>query len=93
MKWTQRHSENAVRAKARKRLARLHAPVNVGPKRYVPHPRAKARFTIQITDHKHRDSLTMKLYALPWPDRWIVFNSERSTTQLVRSVALILGGG
>jgi hypothetical protein len=91
MKWTKRHSQNAVAARARKRMEPLEI---VEARRRVPIPRkSRARFTLQIRDHKVGDSLTLNLHPAPWPNRWLCEHGEFSSAKLGRAVALILQGG
>lgn len=92
MKWTKRHSQNAVAAKARRRMNPMGEPQ---ARRYrVPMPRrARARFTLQIRDHLHGDSLTLNLHPAPWPHRWICEQGQFSTAHLAKTIRLILEGG
>jgi len=91
MKWTKRHSQNAVAARARKRLTPLEADE---PARRVPVPRRKrARFTIQIRDHAVGDSLTLNLHPSPWPNLWLCEHGQFSSAHLAKTLSLILGGG
>ena len=67
---TKQHSLNCVAAKARRRLA---APVSDQTKQIrfkVRRHRAKAKWLIQVRDLEHGDSLTIRLYPLPWPARF-----------------------
>ncbi len=92
MTWTKLHSQNAVAARARKRIM----PTTVSEERpsrcRVPR-RSRARFTIQIRDHAIGDSLTLNLHASPWPNRWICEHGQFSTAHLGRAIAHILQGG
>ena len=91
MKWTKRHSQNAVAAKARKRMASLEWNE---PRSKVRLPRrSRARFTVQIRDHLVGDSLTLNLHPSPWPNRWMCEQGEFSTAHLAKTFGLILKGG
>ena len=92
MKWTKRHAQNAVAAKARRRLAVLEPAPERHNHRCTPRQRL-ARFTIQIRDHAVGDSLTMNLRAAPWPNQWLCEQGQFSTAHLARAIALILKGG
>jgi hypothetical protein len=91
MKWTKRHSQNAIAAKARKRMAPTLADEPTVRCR-VPR-RSRARFTIQIRDHAVGDSLTLNLHPAPWPNRWVCEAGQFSSAHLGRVVTLILQGG
>lgn len=91
MKWTKAHSKNAVAAKARQRTSEVEW---TEPRRRVQVPRkSRARFTVQIRDHKIGDSLTLNLHESPWPNTWLCEHGQFSSTKLGRAVTLILGGG
>lgn len=91
MKWTKRHSQNAVAAKARKRM---NPDILVESYRRVRIPRrSRARFTIQIRDHKVGDSLTLNLHQSPWLNRWICEHGDFSSAHIGRSISLILQSG
>jgi hypothetical protein len=89
MKWTQRHSQNAVAAKARKRM---QEPTFESERRLrMPRIRTKAKWRIQIRDEEHGDSLTLTLYRLPWPARYVDGdNQEHSARSLGRGIATLL---
>ena len=87
MRWTKRHSQNAVAAKARKRVERATAQIEAGPSRKVAMPRSKARFQLTIRDWKIGDSITLSLTPLPWRGRFV--DSDRNklnTAQICRMV-------
>lgn len=63
--------------------ARLSEPV------FKPRPR-RARFTIQIRDHQHGDSLTLNLHPSPWQNRYLCAQGEFSAAHLGRVVTLLL---
>jgi hypothetical protein len=92
MKWTKRHSQNAVAARVRKRLDEP-LPERWSAGRLRLPRRSRARFTLQIRDHAVGDSLTLNLHPAPWPNRWLCEQGEFSTARLARAVALILQGG
>jgi hypothetical protein len=69
MSWTKQHSQNAVAAKARRRMS--PPPSAPEPRRYVPRPRPKAKWRLQLRDLEHGHSLTVHLYRTPWPGRWV----------------------
>lgn len=84
MNWTQQHSQNAVAARARKRLT--VEPWTEPPGR-APVPRKRrAAITIQIRDHKAGDSLTLTLHRTPWRDHWHCDQGEYSTAQIAATV-------
>jgi ribosomal protein L18 len=68
MRWTKRHSQNAVAAKARKRMAQPEIRREVQARIRVR--RSRAKWMIQIRDLEHGDTLTIRLYRLPWPARY-----------------------
>lgn len=93
MKWTKRHSQNAVAAKARKRMAAGEALFAETAQRVPGQRRTRARFTIQIRDNKNGDSLTLNLHESPWDNVWVSAHGVFSSAKLGRAVALILQGG
>ena len=68
---TPRHSANSVAAKERKRIERALAPLPDEPKRYIHHPRTKAKWRFQLRDLENGDSFTLRLYRSPWSGRWV----------------------
>ena len=58
-----------MKAKARKRMAEPDWKLEVRRKDLVR--RAKAKWRLQIRDLEHGDSLTLLLYQLPWPARFV----------------------
>jgi hypothetical protein len=68
---TPKHSANSVAAKFRKRHERATEPIPDEPKRYIPHPRVKAKWQFQLRDLEHGDSFTLRLFRSPWPGRWV----------------------
>lgn len=91
MNWTKEHSKNAVAAKSRLRLSppdwtqvkRTRNKINVR--------RSKAKWRIQIRDLEHGDSLTLLLYRLPWPARYVdAQGKEFSAAKLARMLVLLL---
>lgn len=88
MKWTQQHARNAVNAKARKRMADTDWKSEVRRRDLLR--RAKAKWRLQIRDLEHGDSLTLLLYRLPWPSRFLGSDrKEYSASKLGRAVALL----
>ena len=75
MKWTKKHSLNAVAAKARKRMA--------GPdfgnesRRKIRMPRGRVRFTLTLEDHLIGDKMRLGLFALPWRGRFISTDGQQ----------------
>jgi hypothetical protein len=60
----------------------------------IPHPRTKAKWRIQIRDEERGDSLTLTLYRLPWPARYVDSeNQEHSARSLGRGIAALLVHG
>lgn len=94
MNWTKQHSQNAVAAKARRRM-NPPGEIEEQARHYkVPVPRRRrARFTLQIRDHLHGDSLTLNLHPSPWPNLWRCEQGQFSTAHLAKTVRLILSGG
>ena len=94
MKWTKSHSKNAVQAKARKRMEPLTDDQIAEIRRSARHVRSfrsKSKWRIQITDCEHRDSLTLNLYRLPWPGRYIdADHRELSASKVSKVVHLFL---
>jgi hypothetical protein len=91
MKWTKRHSENAVAAKARRHMADPEATPPPEPRRYVPRPRGRAKWRLQLRDLEHGDSLTLTLHRLPWPARYVdTAGRAYSAADLGRMVARLL---
>lgn len=89
MKWTQEHSQNAVAAKARRRLAVPDIKVERGGK--VFKPRVRAKWRVQIRDLERGDSLTLRLYRLPWPARYVGCDGrDYSAAAVGKAVAVIL---
>ncbi len=89
MKWTKQHSRNAVAAKARNRMAEPDWKLEVRKKLLIR--RAKAKWRIQIRDLEHGDSVTLLLYQLPWPARFVGSDGkERSASGLGRSLTTLL---
>lgn len=85
MRWTKRHSQNAVAAKARKRMDRATAPTETGPRRKVAMPRSNARFQLTIRDWQIGDSITLSLTPLPWRGRFVDSeHNELNTAQICR---------
>ena len=68
---TKQHAQNSVAAKERKRIERSTAPLPDEPKRYIPHPRSKAKWRLQLRDEENGDSFTLRFYRSPWPGRWV----------------------
>lgn len=92
MRWTKRHSQNAVAAKARRRMALIEWREETAGRAPVPRKR-RARFTIQIRDHAVGDSLTLNLHPSPWPHLWFCDQGEYSTAHLAKAIGLIIRGG
>lgn len=90
MKWTQRHSSNAVAAKARKRVERAQADPVIEPYRDPLPKRTKAVVTIQVRCHSHGDSLTLNLHRSPWANLWFCEQGRFSSAHLGRAIAEIL---
>jgi len=89
MKWTKRHSRLAVAARARKRMSELDFKEEVQHRERCS--RAKAKWRLQIRDLEHGDSLTLLLYQLPWPARFVGSDhAEYSAAKLGRIVATLL---
>ncbi len=89
MHWTKKHSRNAVAAKARTRMAEPDWKLEVRKKDLFL--RAKAKWRIQIRDLERGDSLTLLLYRLPWPARFIGSDGrEHSASSLGRFLSTLL---
>jgi hypothetical protein len=88
MKWTVKHSRNAVAAKARKRMTEPDFKAEVQHRERCR--RAKAKWRLQIRDLEHGDSLTLLLYRLPWPARFAGSDgAEYSAAKLGRFLAAL----
>ena len=91
MVWTQKHSENAVAAKARLRIEHAQAEPKIELHRKVRSSRVRARFRLQFRDELIGDSLTLSLYELPWKGRFVGANrQELSAAQICRALKAIL---
>ena len=89
MRWTQKHSRNAVAARARRRMT--PPDFSAEARRKIRLPRARARFQLQIRDLKIGDSLTLSLAPLPWRGRFATINHQLlSTHQLTSALAHLL---
>ena len=89
MKWTQELSKKAVAAKARRR--RMEPDWSKERSAKIRVRRSKAKWRLQLRDLEHGDSLTLRLYKLPWPARYVGCDGqEYSAAQIGRIVARIL---
>jgi hypothetical protein len=89
MRWTKEHSRNAVLAKARKRMAEPDWKGEVRRKDLLR--RAKAKWRLQIRDLERGDSLTLLLYRLPWPARFVGSDGKQhSAAEVGRFVSTLL---
>lgn len=89
MHWTKAHSRNAVAAKARRRIVEPDWRREVRKKDLFR--RSKAKWRLQIRDLEHGDSVTLLLYQLPWPSRFIGSDGkEHSAAGLGRFVSTLL---
>jgi hypothetical protein len=89
MKWNQRRSRLAVNAKARKRMIEPDFKDEVQHRERCR--RAKAKWRLQIRDLEHGDSLTILLYRMPWPARFIGSDgAEYSAAKLGRFMSMLL---
>jgi hypothetical protein len=93
MTYTKAHSQNAVAAKARRRIARAtaeDAPARA-PRQRIPVPRqARAAITIQLRDHEVGDSLTLTLHRSPFANHWFVGKASYSTATIINGVKHLL---
>ena len=93
MNWTKAHSQNAVVAKARKRIERATNPPPE-TRRRLPHPRGRAKWRIQIRDLEHGDSITLTLHRLPWPARYVDMEGQQfSAAKLGKAIRVLLTQG
>lgn len=91
MRWTKAHSQNAVTAKERLRIARALAPLKEERSNRVRVPTARVRFTLTIEDAKIGDKLRLSLYELPWRGRFASTDGkELSSAAISRAVQTIL---
>lgn len=94
MNWSKRHSENAVAAKARKRMERAAAVQDAEEKEphgiFIPKSRKRASVTIQIRENATGESLTFNLKRAPWPNRWACAHGEFSSARIGRIVTELL---
>lgn len=89
MKWTREHSRRSVAAKARKRMTEPDFKDEVQHRERCR--RAKAKWRLQIRDLEHGDSLTLLLYQLPWPARFVGSDgAEYLASKIGRSLATML---
>ncbi len=89
MIWTKRHSQNALAAKARKRMASIEVKPEKASRVFVP--RVKAKYRLQIRDLEHGDSITITLYRLPWPARYVDGDGcEYSGSMIGRGIGALL---
>ena len=90
MTWTERHSANAVAAKARRRIERSTAPLTSERPIRLGHLRGRAKWRLQIRDLEHGDSLTLTLHRLPWPASYVdaegVRHSARSIGKVITTI-------
>ncbi len=88
MRWTKRHSQNAVAARKRKRLERANAePVLEKPGRiYIPRP-AKPDFIIRI-ESKRGERMQVSVHR--WGNRLLISDGIKSARQLCRGIELLL---
>lgn len=89
MIWTKRHSQNAVAAKTSKRME--EPQIHPEPSAKIRVRRLKAKWTVTVRDEEHGDSLTLKLYPLPWSGRYVGSDrQEYSASRLGRKLAVLL---
>ena len=89
MSWNKELSKKAVAAKAKRRMTEpvwsKERPAKVRLRR------SKAKWRLQLRDLEHGDSLTLRLYKLPWPARYAGGDGrEYSAAQIGKTVARIL---
>lgn len=90
MKWTKAHSQNAVAAKARRRLTMAEAEPEASSRKSYQ-PRSAAKWRIQVRDLERGDSLTLTLHCLPWPARFVAAQGgEYSAAQIGRGITALL---
>jgi hypothetical protein len=89
MRWTKRHSVNAVAAKARKRMA--EPDFSNEPRRKVRVPRGRIRFTLTLEDHQIGDKIRLGLFALPWRGRFVSTDGQQlSAAKIISAVNTVL---
>src|ERR1035441_2435218 len=89
MRWNKELSKKAVAAKAKRRMTEpvwsKERPAKVRRRR------EKAKWRLQLRDLEHGDSLTLRLYQLPWPARYAGGDGRKySAAQIGKIVARIL---
>jgi hypothetical protein len=89
MSWNKELSKKAVAAKAKRRMTEpvwsKERPAKVRRRR------EKAKWRLQLRDLEHGDSLTLRLYQLPWPARYAGGDGRKySAAQIGKIVARIL---
>lgn len=92
MSWTKRHSQNAIAAKARRRIEMAQRPPKSYRRRvYTRRPRGRAKWRLQLRDLEHGDSLTLTLHRLPWPARYVDTDGHpHSAASLGRALTAVL---
>jgi len=89
MRWTKEHSKKAIAAKARRRIMEPDWSEERPAKALLR--RSKAKWRLQLRDLEHGDSLTLRLYRLPWPGRYTGCDKKQySAAQVGKIVARIL---
>ena len=85
MGWTLKHSQNAVAAKARKRMA--EPDYSREPHRKVRMPRGRVRFTLTLEDHEIGDKMRLQPVLIAMA-RAVRFNGWPATLAAQKSVRL-----
>ena len=58
------------------------------------HPRGRAKWRVQVRDLEHGETLTLNLYRLPWPARYVAAQGgEYSARQIARAIGALLTHG
>ena len=83
MQWTKRHSQNAIAAKARKRMA--EPDFSNETRRKIRMPRGRVRFTLTLEDHQIGDKLRLGLFALPWRGRFVSTDGQQLSAAKILS--------
>ena len=91
MMWSQKHSQNAVAAKARRRMTPAEPQPEPAAAPRLPHPRGRAKWRLHLRDLEHGDSLTLTLHRLPWPARYVdTAGQPHSAASVGRAIATLL---
>lgn len=87
MKWTKRHSRNAIAAKSKLRLQRAKEDYNYEPQLGVKPPKLIPDFTINI---RTRKGDRLKITATRWHKQFITGDGIKSARQITRGIEVLI---